>query len=171
MLDSLSKAAQILSGLAVSGAVVFAVIQVRQYRQQRRDAAAVELMRTIQSPQWAKALLLLGDVPDGISASSFHQLDSKYKEAAFTMIAIYETIGLLVYRGFAPFHLVQELTGGAVSVMFRKLRALIEETREERDHERFAEWFQWLAERFAEHPVAGASGPAHIRCASWRPGH
>jgi len=170
MLDTLSKVAQILSGLAVSGAVVFAIIQVRQYRQQRRDAAAVELMRTIQSPQWAKALHVLGDVPDGTSASGLHELDSEFEKAAFTIVAIYETIGLLVYRGIAPFALVQELTGGTVGVMWRKLRVWSEEMREERDHDRFAEWFQWLAERFAEHPVAGGTGPAYTRCATWRPG-
>jgi hypothetical protein len=170
MLDTLSKIAQIASGLAVSGAVIFAVIQVRQYRQQRRDAAAVELMRTIQSPQWAKALHLLGDVPDGISASEFHKLDNEFEEAAFTIVAIYETIGLLVYRGIAPFALVQELTGGTVCVMWRKLKVWSEEMREEREHDRFAEWFQWLAERFAEHSLAGDSSPAYTRCTFWRPG-
>ena len=56
-----------------------------------------------------------------------------------------------------------------VVIMWGKLRAWFEEMREERDHDRFAERFQWLAERFAEHPVVRVSGPAYSRCASWRP--
>jgi hypothetical protein len=170
MLDAYAKMAQIVSSLAVSGAVIFALIQIRQYRQQRRDAAAVELMRTIQSPQWTRALHLLGDVPDGIAATALHAMDAKYEEAAFTVVAIYETIGLLAYRNIAPFHLVQELTGGTVVVMWRKLKSWSEDMREEREHDRFAEWFQWLAERLEENEEAVHSGPAYRRCSKWKPG-
>jgi hypothetical protein len=169
MLEICAKIAQILSGIAVSVAVIFALIQVRQYRQQRRDTAAVELMRTIQSPQWTRALHLLGDVPDGIAASGLHAMDNEYEEAAFTVVAIYETIGLLVYRGIVPFHLVQELTGGTIVVMWRKLEVWSNDMRDERDHDRFAEWFQWLAERLVEHEGTINGGPAYKRCAKWKP--
>ncbi len=169
MLDVYAKLAQILSGVAVSGAVIFALVQVRQYRQQRRDAAAVELIRTIQSPQWIRALHLLGDVPDGIAASGLHAMGSQYEEAAITIVAVSETIGLLVYRGVAPFHLVQELTGGTVVLAWRKLKAWSEDRRNELDLDRFAEWFQWLAERLEEHKGAISGGPAHERCATWKP--
>jgi hypothetical protein len=169
MLNVYSQLAQILSGIAVSVAVIFAIIQVRQYRQQRRDTAAVELMRTIQSQQWTSALLLLGDVPDGIAAPDLHAMSNEYEKAAFTIVAIYETIGFLVYREIAPFHLVQELTGGTVVVMWRKLMAWAIEMRDERKHDRFAEWFQWLAERLVEHEKAISDGPAYKRCAKWKP--
>jgi hypothetical protein len=169
MLDIYAQIAQILSGIAVTFAVIFALIQLRQYRQQRRDTAAMELMRTIQSQQWTSALLLLGDVPDGISASDLHAMNSEFEEAAFTIVAIYETIGFLVYRRIAPFYLVQELTGGTVVVMWRKLKVWAIEMRSERDHDRFAEWFQWLAERLNEREEAISGGPAYKRCSKWRP--
>jgi hypothetical protein len=169
MLETFANIADILGGLAVTGAVIFALIQVRQYREQRRDTAAVELMRTIQSPQWSRSLHLLGAVPDGIPAPTLHEMDDEYEEAAFTIVAIYETIGLLVFRRIVPFHLVQELTGGTVVVMWRKLRVWSEGMREERTHERFAEWFQWLAERFGEHGEMTSAEPAYKRCVNWKP--
>jgi hypothetical protein len=126
-------------------------------------------MRTIQSPQWSRALLLLGDVHDGIQASEWHDMADEYEEAASMIVARYETIELLVSRGIAPFHLVQELTGGTVVIMWRKLRMWSEQMREERAHDRFAEWFQWLAERFREHVEATSTEPAYKRCVNWKP--
>ena len=169
MIDLYAKIAQILSAFAVSGAIIFALIQVRQYRQQRRYAAAVELIRTIQSPQWGRGLHLLGDVQDGITASALHAMDSEYEEAAFTLVAIYETIGLMVYRNIVPFHLVQELTGGTITILWRKLQTWSEDMRIERNHDRFAEWFQWLAERLDEHEEEIRGGPAYKHCKKWKP--
>jgi hypothetical protein len=169
MIERLASVADMVSAAAVTGAVIFALIQIRQYREQRRDSAAVELMRTIQSPQWARSLHLLGSVPDGVTARALRDMDSELEEAALTVVAIYETIGLLVFRNIVPFHLVQELTGGTVVVMWRKLSVWAEQSRRDREHDRFAEWFQWLAERFAEHVPPSAAEPAYRRWTTWRP--
>jgi len=169
MLDTLASLGEFLGGMAVIGGVIFAVIQVRHYRQQRRDAAAIELMHAVLGPQFGEAFRLLGFVSDGISASEVRAKGAEYEEAALTMFIMYETIGLLVFRGVAQFHLVHELTGGTVVAMWRKLRVYFEGIREERSHERIAEWFQWLAERFEEHEARAPTQPAQKRFADWEP--
>ena len=42
MLDTLASVAQVLGAIAVVTAIAFGVAQIRQFRQQRRDALAVE---------------------------------------------------------------------------------------------------------------------------------
>jgi hypothetical protein len=169
MLDVISKIADIVGGAAVAGAVIFALVQVRQYRQQRRDTAAVELMRTIQSPRFTRAHHLLSSVPEGVRSAELGKMGAEYEEAALTVVAIYEPIGLLVFRGVVPFPLVRELTGGVVAVFWRTLATWVEDVREERDYPRFAEWLQWLAERLEDYDARASTEPAHERFASWRP--
>ncbi len=169
MLNTLASLGEFLGGLAVIGGVIFAVIQIRHYRQQRRDAAALTLMQTLQSRPFMVSFRLLGSVPDGTTAPELRALGAEYEEAAITMVSIYETIGLAVYRDIAHFDLVEELTGGVILAMWRKLGVWADEQRRERSHERYAEWFQWLAERIAEHEAREATPPAHKRLASWEP--
>lgn len=47
MLDTLASLGEFVGGMAVIGGVICAVIQVRHYRQRRRDAAAMELMHAV----------------------------------------------------------------------------------------------------------------------------
>jgi hypothetical protein len=169
MLDTLASLGEFLGGMAVIGGVIFAVIQVLHYRQRRRDAAAIELMHVVLAPKFVEAFRLLGLVPDGISASQLRAKGAEYEEAALSIFLMYETIGLLVFRGVTPFHLVRELTGGAAIAMWRKLHVYYEEVREERSHERIAEWFQWLAERLEEHEAIAPTQAAQQRFADWEP--
>jgi hypothetical protein len=169
LLNTLASLGEFLGGLAVIGGVIFAVIQIRHYRQQRRDSAALTLMQTLQSRPFMVSFRLLGSVRDGITAQELRAQGAEYEEAAIAMVSIYETIGLAVYRDIAHFDLVWELTGGVIVTMWRKLGVWASEVRRERNHERYAEWFQWLAERIEEHEARQASQPAHKRPAHWGP--
>ncbi len=82
MLETLANLAELIGGAAVLGGVAFAVWQIRQYRQQRRDAAAIEIVRTIQSREFAEAFRLLSRVPDGISLEALRAKGSEYEDAA-----------------------------------------------------------------------------------------
>jgi hypothetical protein len=169
MLDTLASLGEFLGGMAVIGGVIFAVIQLRHYRQQRRDAAAIELVHAIQGLEIVETFRLLGPVSDGISASEIRAKGAEYEEAALSFFVMFETIGLLVFRGVVPFHLVQQMSGGFVVAMWRKLHVYFEEIREEQSYERIAEWCQWLAERLEEHEARGPAQPAHKRFADWKP--
>ena len=109
--------------------MVFAVWQIRQYRQQRRDAAAIELVRTLQSREFVEAFRLLSRVPDGISLEALRAKGSEYEDTAITLGAMGETIGLMVYRSIAPYELVREQVGGLLLTMWQKLRVWAEQVR------------------------------------------
>ena len=67
-LTAVSDLAEILSAVAVVGGIWFAVIQLREYRTQRRDAATFELMRAFAEPEFARAVRLVRGLPDDVSA-------------------------------------------------------------------------------------------------------
>jgi hypothetical protein len=76
-------------------------------------------------------------------------------------------MGLLVYERITPFALVQDLSGGIVVVMWRKLGRWLEEIRAEQSQPSWAEWFQWLAQLLEQHKLK--QEPAHTKHRSWAP--
>ncbi len=69
MLETLANLAELIAGAAVLGGVAFAVWQIHEYRQQRRDAAAIEMVRTLQSREFVEAFRLLSRVPESLCGS------------------------------------------------------------------------------------------------------
>jgi hypothetical protein len=169
MLETLANIAAIIGGLAVLVAVIFGMAQVRQLRQQRRDSAAIELMRTLQSDRFVKAFHGLSGMPAGLSASELRAMGAEQEDAAISMVNIYETIGLLVFRRTVSFVAVSEVCGGMIAEHWNKLHAWVSDVRTEQGYERFAEWFQWLVERVREQEATFPSQPAHKRFVDWRP--
>jgi hypothetical protein len=168
-LTTLADIAEIAGGLAIISGGVFAVVQLREFREQRRQAVAVELVRVFGEPAHANAVNLILELPDRASAELLRSKGREYERAA-TMIAItYETIGLLVHREMASFAMVRDLTGGLTVVMWRKLSAWVATVRAEQSHRSFAEWFHWLAEQLARESPHKEASPAYERYADWRP--
>ena len=168
-LATIANLAEILGGLAIVTGGGFAVVQLREFREQRRQAAAVELVRSFSEPAHANAVNLIQELPDGASAELLRSKGREYERAATMMAITYETIGLLVYREMASFAMVRELTGGLTVVMWRKLGPWVQTVRAEQGHRSFAEWFQWLAEQLGREGAEKEAHPAYERYAGWRP--
>jgi hypothetical protein len=168
-LATLAHLADILGGLAIVGGGIFAIVQLREFREQRRQAVAVELLRSFSEPAHANAVSLIQELPDGASAELLRSKGREYERAATMMAVTYETIGLLVYREMASFAMVNDLAGGLTVVMWRKLGAWVATVRQEQNHRSFAEWFQWLAEQLLRETPQKEGHPAHERYADWRP--
>jgi hypothetical protein len=170
-LQTLANFAEIVGGAAVVGGVVFAVWQIRQYREQRRDVAAIEIVRSLQSREFIEAFRLLSRVPDGVTLKALRERGQEYEDAAIMIGAMGETIGFIVYRGVAPFELVREQAGGLLLVMWRKLHVWVDQVREEQAYDRWVEWWQWLADRLQEHEEGLETvEPAYRRLPPWKPG-
>ena len=168
-LNGLANIAEIVSTVTVVGGAVFAVIQLRQFRQQRLDAAAVQLARTFYDSEFAQAVLLLRNLPDDVPAAELRGRGSEFEAAAIKICTIYETVGLLVFNDMMSFSMVRELTGGIAVVLWRKLRRWTAEIRAEQSQPSWAEWFQWLAERLGAQHESKEAQPAYVRHAKWRP--
>ena len=67
-LQTLANVAQILGAVAVVAAIVFGFVQIRQFRVQRRDAAAAELVRSFQDASFTQSFRLITALPDNATA-------------------------------------------------------------------------------------------------------
>ena len=142
--------AEIFGATAIVGGAIFGIMQVYEYRQRRRLQVAADLCRTFTEPALAKAVVMLKSLPDGLSLEEFRNLDSSYEEAAQMVGMTFETMGLLVQKNIASLQIVQELAGGLLLMLWRKIEFQIKETRTEQNNPRFGEWVQWLVERIEE---------------------
>src|SRR5215469_9988553 len=105
-LQALANIAQILSAAAVVAAIVFGLVQIRQFRLQRRDAAAAELVRSFHDPLFAQSLRCIAALPDDAKAEQVRAGGTVMEDAALYIGVRFETIGLLVFRGAMPLSLV-----------------------------------------------------------------
>jgi hypothetical protein len=168
-LATLANIAEILGALTIVGGVVFALFQIREFRTQRREAVAVELIRSFHDPQLAHAVNLIRELPDGVSAEELRSRGPEYERAAVMVSTTYEAIALLVFRRMASFSLARDLTGGLAVVMWRKLARWMDVVRQEQAQPSWAEWFQWLAEQLARDAERKEAHPAYEKFADWRP--
>jgi hypothetical protein len=162
-----ANVAQIIGTLTIVGGAVFGIVQLIEFRGQRRDLVAVELMRSFYNPEFSHAVTLIRALPDNVSAADLRAGNADHERAALMVAMMYETMGLLVFRRIASFDLAQELTGGLIVVLWRKLGVWVASVRDEQAHPRFAEWFEWLAIQFGK--PAHMAVPAYDAFRDWKP--
>jgi hypothetical protein len=166
--DALTAVATAFTGCIIAITTLVGVYQLRQLREQRRDTAAIELMRSLQDTAFARAFLLILSLPAEMSEADARKHSSEVEEAAQILAFRFETIGLLVYRGTISFDVVEDLVGGAVVSIWYRLKDVTLRTREEKDWPMYCEWFQWLAEQFEKRGRL-SQVPAHERLTEWSP--
>lgn len=168
-LATLANIAEILGALTIVGGAIFAFVQIREFREQRRQAIAVELLRSFHDPAFANAVSLIRSLPNGATAEELRAGGPEYEQAAVLISTTYESIAFLVFHEMASFTMVRELTGGIAIVMWLKLGVWMDTIRAEQGQPSFAEWFQWLAEQLLRESRDKEENPAYQRHQSWRP--
>ena len=124
-------------------------------------------MRTFYNPDLANAVTLIRALPDHVPAEELRAGGPELERAAVLVSMTLETMGLLVFHRITPFNLVQELAGGMIVVMARKLSSWLETVREEQAQPSWAEWFQWLAALMES--SNDESTPAYVKHRHWQP--
>jgi hypothetical protein len=168
-LGMLANIAEILGASTIVGGAIFAILQIREFRAQRRESVAVELLRSFHDPDLVDAVNLIRKLPDGASAEELRSRGEEYERAAVMISTTYETVALLVYREMSSFSIVRDLTGGLVVVMWRRLAGWTEAIRREQAQPSWAEWFQWLAEQLERDHDEREARPAYEAHDDWRP--
>ena len=166
-LSDWANLAEILGAVTIVSGLIFGFYQLSEFRKQRSEAIASELMKTFYSPEFSRAVALIRTLPDNASKEELRKLGPQGEEAAVQLCTTFETMGILVYERIAPYALVEQLAGGMICVLHRKLAVWLETVRDEQQQPSWAEWFQWLAERLSESKVNSA--PAYIKFRDWRP--
>ena len=179
-LQTYASIAEIIGAFTLVSGATFGVIQLMEFRRRRRFSVAADLCRSFTQPDLARAVVTLISIPDAQKSSDFDTLGARYCESALVVLMTYETMGLLVKKRIASFQIVQELTGGLLLTLWRKLEVLVRETRIETGNPRFADWVDWLVYEVQAHerdmqpayqrfPV-GKSGGEQQRPAAAAPG-
>ena len=160
--------ARIVSSVVVISGIIFGIIQIRQYRQQRQDVAAVQLVNSFQNSDFIHSLRAVWSLPDTASWQELQACGKDWPEAAFQVAMTMETMGVLVYRRIVPLAILDELMGDAILVLWHKLQPWVDHLRTEQKRDSAYEWFQWLAERLAERERRTDMG-AYRKYRNWKP--
>ncbi len=167
--EAVTAVSTAFTGLVILVTALVGANQLGQMRAQRRDAGAIELVRSLQDQDFSRAFTLIMALPVGISAEELRSLGHVYTDAVQTLAFRFETLGVLVYRGAVPFDIAEDLVGGAILSIWLRLRNIAEETRDVQSWAMYLEWFQWLAEQF-EKRGRFEQTPAHVRHRNWSAG-
>lgn len=159
---------QLIETVAVVIAVGFAILQVRQYRQDKNREAALILLNSFQTPAFAKALTLVYALPDGLSKEQIEDRLAEDFHLVYALMTTWESLGVLIHRREMSIDLVDDFFSGPITVSWRKLHAQVLGEREALRRDTVGEWFQWLAERFAERESSLPPVPAHIAHRNWK---
>lgn len=165
-LETLANLAEIIGAGSIVTGLIFGWFQIRSFRNQRRDAVAINLAQTFYNQDLARAMTLLQGVPDGVTLMELRSYGDEHVNAAITVTTSFETMGLLVYKRIASMGLVLDLAGGIVSTMNRKLKRWQEDVRAEQNQPSWGEWFEWLGDQADKYKVE--QQPAHILHKDWR---
>jgi hypothetical protein len=166
--EAITALSTAFTGLVILVTALVGANQLAQMRAQRRDAGAVELVRSIQDRDFTRAFALIISLPAGISGNELRGLGPDYIEAAQILAFRFEMLGVLVYRGAISFDITEDLVGGAIVSAWLRLKNIARETREVQGWPMYLEWFQWVAEQL-ERRGRLQQTPAHERYREWSP--
>ena len=158
----------LVSTLAIVGALIFTGLQVRAANMARRDQAALELIRTSLSENSARVLELLTRIPENAPATVIAGLPAEEQSQIVEYGIRFEVTGYMVFRGLLDLKTVDDLAGGAILAYWNRARAWAEKRRSEAGYHEFLEWCEWVAARLSERRATRAYVPAYKQHAAWR---
>jgi len=135
--------AQLFGNLAITVGIIIAIVQVKQMKKQRKEMAAIEFFNAWLTPEFTKAVNEIQYLPDRVSTKELIATKPEMESYAFQVHSFFESTGVLVNRKIISFNVVNDLVGGVVQVIWKKLELWIQEWREERNPVA-GEWFEWL---------------------------
>jgi hypothetical protein len=168
-LQALANIAEIFGALLVIVGVLFGLLEIKHYRQQRQETAAMEIVRAFQSQAFTRALRLVMDFEQECKECREESMPRELQDAAMLVSTTLEAVGLMVYQRIAPFRLVQQLMGGTIQASWRVLSPHTWMLREKLGRPSVHEWFQWLAERLDEYPEFRDEEGAYLKYLDWKP--
>jgi hypothetical protein len=161
----LLTAATLIFGLAYAG------VELRQFRASRDRENALELLRSFQTPEFARALRAVYALPTGLTKGEIEEALGEQMDLVYALTTTWESLGILVHRGTMSLGLVDDFFSGPIRISWAKLRPYVEGERAEQGRDTIGEWFQWLAERMQERESVVPPVPAHILYTDWKAGH
>jgi hypothetical protein len=157
----LGLALNAVTTLAILFGVVFGLIELRHAARDRRDHAAVDIVRTVQTQDVRRAVERILNLPMDVDPAIVRG-DPALLEAALAVDSACEMWGSLAFEGVVDHRLLDRMVGGWVRGTWRRLRVWIEAERVENQSPNQGEWWQWLYERLESDPDPGKMVGAHV---------
>src|SRR5215471_6340101 len=158
-----STIANLINALAVMAGVIFAAVQIRDYRRQQHRDSMSALVRSFQTPSFAHSLRRVSSLPDSVARQQIPALlGSDGENHVYALLTSWEALGILLYRKEVTIELVDDFFSGPIVVSWRKLSRYIAVLRRDAQRDTYFEWVQWLAEQMMEREKQSPPVPAHI---------
>lgn len=166
----LAAVVDLVTTVGLIGGLVFAGVEWRASRRERRRESQMTILRSFESPEFVKAMRLIMDLPAGLSRDELDvRLDGPSIDLVWYWFGVMETLGVLAFERQVDIRDVDQVYGGPVIVTWGLLRRYAEDTRARSGRESMHEWFQWLAEHVELLEREEGRSAAHIRERDWRP--
>lgn len=159
----------LISTAAIVGGLIFAGVELRASRRQRRHEAQVLLLHSFEGPDFTRSMKAIMSLPDGLSRAEVEARPGELDQKVWYWLGMMESIGMLVFGRDIDLRLVANTIGGPILISRHKLSRYMADVRADLQRDSFDEWFEWLADRVAALEDAEGRTPAQIREAGWKP--
>jgi len=158
----------LLTALAVVFGVIFGTIQLRQAIRARRDHAAVDIVRTVQTQEVRRAVDRVMTLPDDVDPQLIRD-DPELLQAVLAVDSACEMWGCMVYEKVVDHRMLDRMVGGWIRATWCRLRRWVESERVAKHNPNVGEWWQWLYDRLeADADPAKARGAHLVYCGTCR---
>lgn len=161
MMADLSTLLNVLTAAAIVAGIVFGLSELRQANRARRDFAAADIVRTVQTPEVRRAVRRVFDLPEDADPVLISG-DPQMLDAALSLDGACEMWGSLVFEGVVDRHMLDRMVGGWVRGSWLRLRPWVEAERVAADNRNVGEWWQWLYELLESDPDPGKAEGAYV---------
>ena len=151
----------IATGIAIILGIAFAIVELRQSNRDRRDQAAFDVVRTVQTQEVRIAVQQVLSLPNDADPKTIRN-DPAVLDAALAVDSACEMWGSMVYEGVVDQHMLDRMVGGWVRGSWSRLGRWVEAEREDTGNPNIGEWWQWLYERLESNPDPGKARGAHV---------
>ena len=108
-LEQIANVVEILGVLALIAAIIFGWIQVRQHRNDTRNAALMALASSFEDQEFTDAYMRVTSLDENIRLDELRELGEVYERAALRLGMKFETVGLMIYKGYVPIDALEDL--------------------------------------------------------------
>ena len=154
-------ALEIATTSAVVVGIALGLAEIRRAARARRDYAAVDIVRTVQTQEVRRAVERVLRLPDGTDPAVI-RADPDVLDAALAVDSACEMWGSMVYEGVVDQYLLDRMVGGWIRGTWTRLQLWVEAERAEKRSPNIGEWWQWLYERLQADPDLGKVQGAHV---------
>lgn len=105
---------EFIATVSIIFGVSFGLVQLCKYRVERVHTSLQELLRYFQTPEGSRAFLLVYSFPDKISRAQIEERLGAEFSTVHSLLATWESHGILVFRNEADLDLVDEFFSGPI---------------------------------------------------------